>query len=40
MTRGVMLGYDLQLFSIQGEKLPLYAPVDMHLMVVGGVWKW
>lgn len=36
MTRGVMLGYDLQWFSIQGEKLPLYAPVDMHLIVVGG----
>lgn len=36
MTRGVMLGYDFQWFSMQGEKLPLYAPVDMHLIVVGG----
>lgn len=36
MTRGVMLGYDFQWFSMQGEKLPLYAPIDMHLIVVGG----
>lgn len=32
----IMLGYDFQWFSMQGEKLPLYAPIDMHLIVVGG----
>lgn len=31
-----MIGYDLQWFSMQGEKFPLYAPIDMHLIVVGG----
>lgn len=32
-----MLGFDLQWYSIQGgEKLPLYAPIDSHLIVVGG----
>lgn len=36
MTSGIMLGYDYQWLSIQGEKLPLYASVDMHLIVVGG----
>lgn len=30
-----MLGYDLQWLR-QGEKLPLSAPVDSHLIVVGG----
>lgn len=30
-----MLGFDLQWLSIQGEKLPLYAPIG-HLIVVGG----
>lgn len=31
-----MLGYDYQLLNIQGIKVPLYAPLDSHLIVVGG----
>lgn len=31
-----MLGYDYLLFNQQGIKIPLYAPVDSHLCVVGG----
>lgn len=31
-----MLGYDYRLFSIQGIKIPLYAPLESHLIVVGG----
>lgn len=31
-----MLGYDLQLFSMQGLKIPLYAPLGGHYIVVGG----
>lgn len=30
-----MLGYDYRLFSIQGIKIPLYAPLESHLIVVG-----
>lgn len=36
MTNRIMLGYDYQLLSIQGVKIPLYAPLDSHLIVVGG----
>lgn len=32
----IMLGYDYQLFSIQGIKIPLYAPLNSHTIVVGG----
>lgn len=31
-----MLGYDLQLCSMQGLKIPLYAPLGGHYIVVGG----
>lgn len=31
-----MLGYDYLLFKRQGIKIPLFAPVDSHLCVVGG----
>ena len=31
-----MLGYDFLSFSEQGLKIPLYAPVNAHLIVVGG----
>ena len=31
-----MLGFDYWIFSVQGIKIPLYAPVDSHLIVVGG----
>lgn len=36
MVREFMLGYDLNWFITQGDKLPLCAPVDSHLIVVGG----
>lgn len=32
----LMLGYDYVLLSIQGIKVPLYAPLDAHLIIVGG----
>jgi hypothetical protein len=31
-----MIGYDFAVLSTQGEKFPLLAPVDSHLIVVGG----
>ncbi len=31
-----MLGYDFSLFNEKGIKLPLYAPINSHLIVVGG----
>ncbi len=31
-----MLGYDLGVFSIQGIKIPLHAPLNSHIIVVGG----
>lgn len=31
-----MLGYDYLLFNRQGIKIPIYAPIDSHLCVVGG----
>ena len=31
-----MLGYDYGLLHTQGVKIPLYAPVDSHLIIVGG----
>lgn len=31
-----MLGYDFLSFSEQGLKIPLYAPVNSHLIIVGG----
>lgn len=31
-----MLGYDYGILHIQGVKIPLYAPVDSHLIVIGG----
>lgn len=36
MTNQFMLGYDYGVFNMQGVKIPLYAPVDGHLIVVGG----
>ena len=36
MKDEVMLGYDLQLYSTQGLKMPLYAPLNGHYIVVGG----
>ncbi|MCM1060309.1 MAG: hypothetical protein NC452_08440 [Eubacterium sp.] len=36
MNDKFMLGFDYGAFSIQGVKIPLYAPVDGHLIVVGG----
>lgn len=36
MVDSIMLGYDYQLFSIQGLSIPLYAPLDSHFVVVGG----
>lgn len=31
-----MLGYDLSVFSVQGIKIPLYVPLNSHIIVVGG----
>ncbi len=31
-----MLGFDYGVINIQGVKIPLYAPIDSHLIVVGG----
>ncbi|QUI21568.1 hypothetical protein HZI73_04345 [Vallitalea pronyensis] len=31
-----MIGYDYQLYSIQGLIIPLYAPLDSHFVIVGG----
>lgn len=36
MNDELMLGYNLQLFSVHGFKMPLYAPLDGHYIVVGG----
>lgn len=36
MTNALMMGYDYALWSKQGMKIPLYAPYDAHLIVVGG----
>ena len=36
MSEKIMLGYDLQLCSMQGLKIPLYAPLGGHYIVVGG----
>lgn len=36
MTDSIMLGFDYQLFSVQGLKIPLYAPLNSHLIIVGG----
>lgn len=36
MTDSIMLGFDYQLFSIQGLKIPLYAPLNSHMIIVGG----
>ena len=32
----IMLGFDYQLHSVWGQRVPLYAPADSHLIVVGG----
>jgi predicted ATP-dependent serine protease len=32
----IMLGYDFQMFCMQGWEIPLYAPLDGHYIVVGG----
>lgn len=32
----IMIGYDLQLYDTQGLKIPLYAPLEGHYIVVGG----
>ena len=31
-----MIGYDYRIFNTYGVKAPLYAPVDSHLIVIGG----
>lgn len=36
MSNQIMLGYDYGIFNMQGLKIPVYAPVDSHLIVVGG----
>lgn len=36
MDSQIMIGYDYALFSTQGIKIPLYIPLDSHLIVVGG----
>lgn len=36
VTDSIMLGFDYQLFSIQGLKIPLYAPLNSHMIIVGG----
>lgn len=36
MDNQIMLGYDYALYCIQGIKIPLYAPLESHLIIVGG----
>lgn len=36
MSDSLMLGYDYALYCIQGIKIPLYAPLDSHFIVIGG----
>lgn len=36
MNNCFMLGYDFGMFNTQGVRIPVYAPVDSHLIVVGG----
>lgn len=36
MNNEIMLGFDYGVLNIQGVKIPLYAPLDSHLIVVGG----
>ena len=36
MNNCFMLGYDFGMFNTQGVRVPVYAPVDSHLIVVGG----
>ncbi len=36
MNNHIMIGYDYQLFNVQGLKIPLYAPIDGHYIIVGG----
>lgn len=36
MHEKIMLSYDLRFCSMQGLKVPLYAPLDGHYIVVGG----
>lgn len=36
MDNQIMIGYDYALFSMYGIKIPLYIPLDSHLIVVGG----
>lgn len=36
MSDKFMLGYDYMMFNTEGIQIPLYAPVDSHLIVVGG----
>lgn len=36
MNDSFMLGYDYALLSLSGLKVPLYASVESHLIVVGG----
>lgn len=35
MNEFIMLGYDYAIFSMQGAKMPLHAPLDGHYIVVG-----
>lgn len=36
MKNDFMLGYNLELLEMQGAKIPLLAPINSHLIVVGG----
>lgn len=36
MDKLLMLGYDYALYSLQGVKIPLYAPLDSHFCTIGG----
>lgn len=36
MRNQIMLGYDYGIYNSHGLKIPVYAPIDSHLIVVGG----
>lgn len=36
MMNQIFLGYDYLIFKIYGERIPVYAPLDVHMVVVGG----
>jgi len=36
MSERIMMGFDYQMLALQGIKIPLYAQLDSHLIVIGG----